>query len=90
MTEINQKKRITFQIYAPEASEVYLAGNFNDWDSTARPLKQQKNGKWKTTVTLEAGIYEYRYIVDGEWHNSPQCEERRGNEFGSENCILRV
>jgi 1,4-alpha-glucan branching enzyme len=90
MTDKNHKKRITFQFYAPEAGEIYLSGSFNGWDPTVRSLKQQKDGKWKTTVTLEPGVYEYRFIVDGNWQNDPQCEERRGNDFGDENSVLRV
>jgi len=90
MIEKNHKKRITFQFYAPEAGEVYLSGSFNGWDPTVRSLKQQKDGKWKTTVTLEPGVYEYRFIVDGNWQNDPQCEERLGNDFGDENSVLRV
>ncbi len=90
MIKENRKKRVTFQLHAPEASEVHLPGTFNNWDPTARPLKQQKDGKWKTTVTLEPGVYEYRFIVDGQWQNDPLCQERQGNDFGSENCILKV
>jgi 1,4-alpha-glucan branching enzyme len=90
MTEKSHKKRITFQYSVPDASKIYLAGSFNGWDSTARPLKQQKDGRWKTTVTFGLGVYEYRFIVDGNWHNDPQCEERRRNDFGDENCVLRV
>lgn len=90
MTEKNHKKRITFQFYAPEACEIYLSGSFNGWDPTARPLKQQKDGKWKTTVTLDPGVYEYRFVVDGNWHNDPVCKESCRNNFGSENSVLRV
>ena len=90
MAENNHKKRITFQFHAPEADEIYLAGSFNGWDSNIRPLKQQKDGKWKTTVTLEPGIYEYRFIVDGNWQNDPRCEEKCVNDFGGENSVLRV
>ena len=91
MTEKNHKKRITFQFYAPEAGAIHLAGSFNGWDPTTRPLKQQKDGKWKTTVTLEPGVYEYLFVVDGNWQNDPhQGEEKRGNDFGSENSVLRI
>ena len=90
MTEKNHKRRITFQIHSPDADEIYLCGSFNDWDPTARPLRQQKDGKWKTTINLEPGVYEYRFVVDGNWQNDPLCLERCGNEFGSENCIVRV
>ena len=90
MTNKNHKKRITFLFQAPEASEIYLAGSFNDWDPTVRLLEKQKNGKWKTTVTLEPGVYEYRFVVDGNWQNDPQCEIGRANGLGDENCVLKV
>jgi 1,4-alpha-glucan branching enzyme len=90
MAERNQKKRITFQLYAPGAGEISVSGSFNDWDSAGRPLKQQKDGKWKTTATLEPGVYEYRFIVDGTWQDDPNASEKRLNEYGSHNSIIRV
>jgi 1,4-alpha-glucan branching enzyme len=90
MAKKSTKKRITFQFYAPEAGGVYLAGNFNNWDSTARPLKRYKDGNWKATLTIEPGVYEYRFIVDGSWVDDPQCVERIANEHGSYNCLIRV
>ena len=41
------KCRLTFTL--PEdiwADEVYLVGNFNDWDETTHPLRQANNGEW--------------------------------------------
>jgi hypothetical protein len=39
------------------------------------PLSQDKtskeNGIWKGTFCLEPRVYEYRFIVDGIWHNDP-------------------
>jgi 1,4-alpha-glucan branching enzyme len=90
MTEKNNKKRITFQIHSQDAVAIYLCGSFNDWNPTVRPLKQYKDGKWKATISLEPGVYEYRFVIDGNWQNDPLCTERRGNEFGGENCVLRV
>jgi len=90
MTDKNHKRRIVFQLDAPQAGAIYLAASFNDWDPAVRSLKRQKNGQWKTTVTLEPGTYEYRFVVDGNWQNDPQCAGRRVNDFGSENCVLTV
>jgi 1,4-alpha-glucan branching enzyme len=86
----SSKKRITFQFHATEADEICLAGNFNGWNPAKQPLKRYKNGNWKTTLTLAPGIYEYRFIVDGSWVDDPQCVERAPNEFGGENCIIRI
>jgi len=52
MTDKNHKRRIVFQLDAPQAGAIYLAASFNDWDPAVRSLKRQKNGQWKTTVTL--------------------------------------
>jgi 1,4-alpha-glucan branching enzyme len=69
---------------------VIIAGDFCDWQTDRYPLKKDKKGFWTTTITLAPGRYEYRYVVDGEWLNDPNCAELAPNDFGSENCVLRV
>ena len=84
------KKRIAFKYYAPTATTVCLAGDFNQWDPEVRFLKMDSKGWWKTTVTLEEATYEYRFVVDGEWHNDPRTSEERDNGLGSKNSVLCV
>ena len=79
-----------FEFSAPEAKEVSLVGNFNRWDSQANPMKKDKKGIWKVTLSLEPGRYEYRFFVDGNWENDPSCSSRVANEFGGENCVRIV
>ena len=54
-----------FQLSAPEASEVFLAGDFNSWDASDQPLKKDENGVWQTRLSLDLGKYEYLFVVDG-------------------------
>lgn len=84
------KKRTPFKLEAPYAREVCLAGSFNEWNPSIRVLKRDKNGIWATTVVLGPGIYEYRYVVDGEWCDDPNAEERKPNEHGTLNCVIRI
>lgn len=84
------KKRKVFQLAAPGAQTVYLAGDFNEWVPDVRPLKVGKNGIWKTTVTLVPGVYQYRFVVDGVWCDDPRCAEKIPNGLGAENCLMRV
>ena len=84
------KKRKLFTLKAPDAGAVSLVGSFNDWTPGAKPLIQGTNGVWKTSLTLTPGVYEYRYVVDGEWCDDPQCDEHSANDFGSANCLVRV
>ena len=90
MSMTNSKKRKLFKLLAPQAESVCLAASFNDWDPQARPLKKDAQGLWKTSVTLPLGKHEYRFVVDGEWRDDPQCEERHPNPFGTTNCILHA
>lgn len=83
-------KKVPFEFLAPEAHEVYLAGDFNNWDTSANPMKKDKKGIWKATLTLKPGSYEYRFLVDGNWENDPSCSYGVPNEFGSENCVRIV
>ncbi|MBI2502747.1 MAG: glycoside hydrolase [Candidatus Latescibacteria bacterium] len=84
------RRPITFQLSAPEARAVFLAGSFNDWEATSLPMAQDERGVWKAEVDLEAGVYEYRFMVDGEWQDDPECEERCANGFGTCNCVVRI
>ena len=55
---------VVFQIYAPQAKSVAVAGDL-PWDKPARFVKQE-NGVWKARLNkMVEGIYRYRFIVDG-------------------------
>jgi len=83
-------KNVSFEFQALGAQEVYLAGDFNKWDINANPMKKDKKGLWKTTVSLKPGRYEYRFFKDGRWENDTSCAGCVPNEFGSMNCVRIV
>ncbi len=91
MTRIENKsrKRVTFSFHSPDAKEVFIAGTFNDWDPHKDSFKKQSTG-WKAVKYLTPGTYEYRLVVDGIWTDDPACQWHRPNQYGSENCILKV
>ena len=82
------KAGTVFSLDAPDAGEASVAGSFNGW--TLVPLIRNPAGAWTCTMPLEPGEYEYRFFVDGVWWDDPVNEMRRGNEFGTQNCILTV
>lgn len=84
-----RRKRVNFSFSAPEAQNVSLVGDFNNWDYT-KTMRKDKDGLWKARVDLEPGKYEYRFLVDGEWQNDPNCQATQPNSFGSYNCVLEV
>jgi 1,4-alpha-glucan branching enzyme len=79
-----------FSFRAPAALSVQLVGNFTHWQKQPVQLKKESDGIWRTTVQLEPGTYYYRFVVDGQWHDDPECTLRVPNSFGSENMIREV
>jgi 1,4-alpha-glucan branching enzyme len=86
----SSKKKEGFSYFAPDAQDVLLVGSFNGWGQNPIHLKRQKDGSWRTNVSLDPGAYEYRFLVDGEWRDDPDCTTRVSNPYGAENCIRVV
>jgi len=84
------KQKVSFSYAAPSAQSVLLAGDFTGWQQAPLPMKKDKKGLWKKTVSLGPGRYEYRLLVDGEWRNDEKCPNRQPNQFGGENCVCVV
>ena len=81
---------IHFAFPAPEAQQVSLAGDFNNWDSKATPMHKGAHGVWHVGVALKPGRYEYRFIADGVWQDDPAAQQRSTNALGTENCVKTV
>jgi 1,4-alpha-glucan branching enzyme len=85
-----EELKVNFSLLAPEAQNVSLAGDFNDWNVNTHLLQKVSNGTWEVNIDLTPGKYEYRFVVDGEWKNDPDCMSFTPNSFGSENCMLKL
>ena len=68
---------ISFEFHAPTAREVYLVGEFNDWDATSTPLSRTSEGNWRVELMLPAGIYRYKFLVDSVWRCSSERPHNR-------------
>ena len=90
MNAIISKQPHTFTFNAPGAGRVLLAGDFTRWLSHPIQLKKEPNGTWITRLSLKPGTYQYRFLVDGEWRDDPQCSVRVQNPFGTVNDVIQV
>jgi 1,4-alpha-glucan branching enzyme len=52
---------------------VFVAGSFNNWNPTGQPMEgPDAEGNYTATLQLEAGVYEYKYVLDGtRWRFDP-------------------
>ena len=86
-THLRGAKKQTFRLTAPNAKSVLLVGDFTQWQQHAIPLQRQGDGVWATTVELQPGKHAYRFLVDGEWRDDPECKLRVPNPFGSQDMV---
>ncbi len=93
---MKQKKITTFSCRAEHANSVCLAGTFNDWNSQSTPMTKSGSSEWSADLELPPGEYEYRFVVDGQWSNEPECLIHEScpncvpNAFGSKNQKIQV
>mgnify|MGYP000968869813 CR=1 FL=1 len=79
-----------FFFTAPAALSVQLVGDFTQWQEKPIQLKKGKNGVWRAAVKLPPGTHHYRFMVDGQWRDDPECAVRSPNPFGGENMVRHV
>ena len=80
----------TFSFSAPEATSVQLVGDFTQWQERPVNLQKGADGVWRAAVNLPPGAHHYRFLVDGEWRDDPECTLRAPNPFGGENMMRQV
>ena len=90
MSATAQKEKRTFLFKAPSARSVLLAGDFTRWLAHPIPLRKHSDGVWSITTTLALGTYHYRFFVDGEWRDDPECKLRVQNSFGTQDDVIQV
>jgi 1,4-alpha-glucan branching enzyme len=84
--------RVTFELPSNMwAERVNLVGEFNDWDTTATPMKRDRSdANWKAILELETGkSYCFRYLIDGkEWQNDWHADHHEENPYGSYDSVV--
>jgi chromosome partitioning protein len=82
---------VVFITLYPRATNVQIAGDFNNWQPTKNPMRRVgDSGVWQTELKLPQGKYRYRLVVDGQWQQDPYNELTEVNPFGEYNSIIEV
>jgi 1,4-alpha-glucan branching enzyme len=82
--------KVTFYTHKlPEVETVYLVGDFNNWNETSHAMDKLKDGRFKLVVKLDTGReYQFRYLVDGDWHNDWEADKYVPNPFSGDNSVV--
>lgn len=83
---------VYFDYDAPLATNVSVAGLFNEWNSTSHPMQRRPDdGWWYTELEVFPLEYEYKIVVDGQWlvdMNNPVV--RMDQNRNTPNSIIRA
>lgn len=88
--QMDAPEKQTFRFSDPTAHSVLLVGDFTHWQEKGVPMRKGKNGIWTATIDLPPGKHNYRFLVDGEWRDDPECTVRVPNPYGGQNMVRQV
>lgn len=83
-------KPVPFICLAPEAKEVFISGDFNDWDPSSHPLKRMPDGAWRGEVQLNHGHHHYLFFIDGQPVLDPRAQGAARNEKNEKVSLIAV
>lgn len=73
-------REVVIEFRDADAIDVRIAGNFNGWipDRGVESITQTEGDRrvWRKILHLHPGVYEYRYVIDGEWRPDPENPEQ--------------
>jgi 1,4-alpha-glucan branching enzyme len=88
--DVKSKKSQTFSFTAPTAMSVQLVGDFTHWKDQPINMHKGADGVWRASVQLASGTHHYRFLVDGEWRDDPECTVHVPNPYGGQDSVRQV
>ena len=82
--------QITLKARLENASEVKIAGSFNNWQARCCLQKSAVDNEWSIQLSLRPGVYEYMLIVDGEYRTPVDGTGRVKDGLGGSNGVFYV
>lgn len=59
---------------APAITSIDVAGSFNNWTIGELEMVEQNDGTWEASIDLEPGVYEYKYVFNGDIWPGNMCD----------------
>ncbi len=89
---VSTQDGVRFALVQPDASNVAVAGTFNQWSTSSHPLERDRSsGEWTALVRLAPGEHLFMYVVDGTlWLSPPAAEGYVDDGFGARNGVVVV
>ncbi len=76
-----------FSFFRPQANQVHLAGDFNEWHDRDLAMVRTEDGYWCARVRLPAGEFRFRYCADDEWFTDFAAFGVEPGQFGLDSVV---
>ncbi len=77
-----------FRVYAPHATKVSVAGEWNSWSATAHPLQKGEHSVWFGQIPLADRWMNYKFVInDTKWNMDPNSIRVENSGYGSNSII---
>lgn len=76
-----------FSFYRPDADDVFVAGDFNEWRHGQLAMSPDDNGYWTARLRLPAGEFKFRYCADGQWFTDYAAFGVEPGRFGMDSIV---
>ncbi len=74
LVTVDGVRGVRFAVWAPNAHNVSVAGDFNDWDVRRHPMRQRNGGVWELFIPGVAENARYKYSVRSKLHGFHQLK----------------
>ena len=74
---------------SPDA-RIYIAGNFNNWNTDSDRLAYLGNDTYGITLLLRSGEYKFKLLINDKWTTCPYSDGEIADGFGGLNSIIKV
>ena len=88
--ELPKFKEVSLSLNAPDASRVYVAGDFNGWQVDEKSMMKRENGTWTFRMNVNPGRYRYKFVKDGEWIEDPGNPKKEQNQYGQMDSLIEI
>ncbi|MCG8430933.1 MAG: AAA family ATPase [Candidatus Omnitrophica bacterium] len=88
--KVPKMTEVVFSVTAPDAQEIYVTGEFNNWQLDDTGRMAQDNGIWSKRMRLASGRYRYRFVIDGNWVEDSDNPLRAMNPYGTMDSLVEV
>jgi 1,4-alpha-glucan branching enzyme len=82
--------QVDFFCHAPQARNVSLIGDFNNWEPNTHPMNRMPDGGWVVRLELPHGHHQYQFLVDGKPTLDPNAMGKVHNERNETVSLIAI